>query len=398
MATHDITYPAENANIIAFNPRKKRVRAILRGLANQRHLTVFESVGLDLRSAPLSEQELRSAAVSAQKRPINGLMHKAKRLFLRWQYNWCYRRLQPTRPGVVVCWNGVKGHRFLALVAAQRQCYSTLYLEEAPLPGRLTVDFTGINYGSSLPRRSDFYQRWLAENPAIDATAWRAMRSGLNARKASRRHKVKRRPADTDLTRQKYIFCPLQVPGDSQITVYGDWVKSIDDLIDHLEDTADCLPEGWHLRVKEHPSARASFTERLSEATRHRIILDNVTDTFEQVAASRAVLTVNSSVGLESFFFEKPVLVLGHAFYAFDQIATKVRSREELSEYLAAPEELSFNPVARDAFMSYLAEQHFPCEADIVAGRITLDNIVARDRSRDELLRQLEADSHQGLS
>ncbi|WP_170005767.1 capsular polysaccharide export protein, LipB/KpsS family [Marinobacter guineae] len=398
MAIHGIAYPVENANIIAFNPRKKRVRAILRGLANQRHLTVFESVGLDLRSAPLSEHELRSAIFSAEKRPINGLMHTAKRLFLRWQYNWCYRRLQPTRPGVVVCWNGVKGHRFLALVAAQRQCHSTLYLEEAPLPGRLTVDFSGINYGSSLPRRSDFYQRWLAGNPAIDSTAWRAMRSGLNARKTSRRQKVKRRPDDTDLSRQKFIFCPLQVPGDSQITVYGDWVKSIDDLIEHLEKAADCLPEGWHLRVKEHPSARVSFTERLSEATKHRIILDNETDTFEQVAASRAVLTVNSSVGLESFFFEKPVLVLGHAFYAFDQIATKVHSSKQLSEYLAAPEELSFDPVARDAFMSYLVEQHFPSETDIVAGKITLDNILARDRSRDELLRQLEENHHRGFS
>lgn len=398
MATHHIAYSVENADIIAFNPRKKRVRAILRGLASQRKLTVFESVGLDPRSAPLSEHELRSAVFSAQKRPINGLMHTAKRLFLRWQYNWCYRRLQPTRPGIVVCWNGVKGHRFLALVAARRQRHSTLYLEEAPLPGRLTVDFAGINYGGSLPRRSDFYQRWLAENPAIDSTAWRVMRSGLSARKPSRRQKVKQRPADTELSRQMYIFCPLQVPGDSQITVYGDWVKSMEDFVDHLETAADCLPEGWHLRVKEHPSARVSFTERLSGATRHRIILDNETDTFEQVAASRAVLTVNSSVGLESFFFEKPVLVLGHAFYAFDQLATKVRSREELSDYLTAPEELSFDSVARDAFMSYLVEQHFPCEVDIVAGRITLDNIVARDRSRDELLRQLEANPHQGFS
>lgn len=389
MSNHDIDYPDEAADIVCINPRKKRVRAILRGLAAHRRLTIFELAGLDIRPAPLSDSYMRAALGSASRQPGTGLMGAAKRIFLQWQYNWCYHRLDIEPRRIVACWNGLKGHRFLALSAARRRGHTTLYLEEAPLPGRLTVDFTGINYGSSLPLRSDFYHRWLAENPDINPIAWRSFRSTLNARKRRPGSVAQHRSDESGLAQQNFIFCPLQVPGDSQITVYGDWVTSIDAMIGYLEDAAAAMPEGWHIRVKEHPGARVSFAERLLALGDKRIVLDNHTDTMEQVAASSAVMTINSSVGFESFFFDKPVLVLGHAFYAFDQLATKVKSASHLTDLLTAPENLTFDATGRNAFMCYVTERHFPIEEDIVDGKTTLDDIIARDEARDRILRRL---------
>lgn len=396
ISSRDTEYPGRDTGVIGINPGKERVRAILKGLAGTRCLTVAKPAGLSPRPAPLPSRELQAALGTAGNQSGIGLARQAKRTFLRWQYNWCYHLLKGQSPHVVACWNGLKGHRFLALMAARRCGHATLYLEEAPLPDRLTVDFSGINHGGSLPDRSDFYRHWLAENPGIDPGAWRSIRSDLSARKVTHRHDVGQNPADTDLSRQNYIFCPLQVPGDSQITVYGDWVASVDDMISHLEKAAAALPEGWSLRVKEHPNTRVSFARRLSGLAKQRIVLDNFTDTMEQIAASRAVLTINSSVGFESFFFDKPVLVLGHAFYGFDQLATKVQSSSHLAHLLADPEKLSFNPSDRNAFMSYVVERHFPSETDILAGRITLDDIVVRDHARDDLMRSLAPHSSPG--
>jgi capsular polysaccharide export protein len=283
----------------------------------------------------------------------------------------------------------MKGHRFLALSAARRCGHIPLYLEEAPLPGRVTVDFHGINYGSSLPRSPKFYLKWLEGNPHIDPNAWRSMRGQLTAGLAKQTQTTGGGSGSESLPQGKYIFCPLQMPGDSQITVYGDWLRSIEDLVKHLEGAA-ALPDGWRLIIKEHPRTRVSLAAKLASLATKRIVLDNVTDTMGLIADAEAVVTINSSVGFESFFFDKPVIVLGHAFYDFHPLATKVGSGAELKALFKKPDTLTFDTPTRNAFMSYVTEQHFPREDDIVAGKLTLDDIIKRDIACAELLLQLE--------
>lgn len=389
MTAPELTYPADEAGILGIRPRNDRVRSIMAGLAGARPVSFLDSVGVDPRPAPVAPDALAAAMHTAQKPAEGRIARAAKRAFLRGQYNWCYHRMPPDPPLVVACWNGLKGHRHLAMAAARARGHATLYLEEAPLPGRITVDQAGVNYGSSLPRVPAFYFRWMQGQQDRDPEAWREIRSDLKPRAAARRTDVSQRAASEDLSRRPYVFCPLQVPGDSQITAYGDWVRSVPEMIDHLVDAASALPEGWQLRVKEHPSANISLRGRLPERLDGKLVLDNSTDTMAQVDHSRAVVTINSSVGFESLFFDKPVVVLGHAFYGFPGVATKVHSPRELVRLFAAPDNLSFDAALRDAFMSYVTAVHFPHEGDVVSGRVTLEHIIARDRKRDALLREV---------
>ena len=64
------------------------------------------------------------------------------------------------------------------------------------------------------------------------------------------------------------------------------------------------------------PRPRSRLLKRSARPARPRIWLDNDTDTFEQVAASRGVVTVNSSVGIQAFYFDKPVVVCGQTFWS----------------------------------------------------------------------------------
>ena len=109
------------------------------------------------------------------------------------------------------------------------------------------------------------------------------------------------------------------------------------------------------------------------------------------MAASKAVLNVNSSVGLQAFFFDKPVIALGHAFYAFDGLANKCSDEQELSGLLANPEFLTFDQSARDAFMSYLDAEFYPYEQKIVAGEYVLSDALKRESRRLRLAESLES-------
>ena len=153
---------------------------------------------------------------------------------------------------------------------------------------------------------------------------------------------------------------------------------------------ARALPKGWHLRIKEHPSATQPL-RHLIEAAGGPVRLDNRTDTFAQVTQSRAVVTVNSSVGLQAFYFGKPVLVLGEAFWCFDDLATPAGAPDALEAAFNRAGDLGFDAPARDAFMAYLTERHFPTQADILSGRWGLAQLAMREGERKALL---EASEH----
>ncbi|MCV6825727.1 MULTISPECIES: capsular biosynthesis protein [Halocynthiibacter] len=369
--------------------RKERINEIYRGIfSTYDKFHSFNDV-LIWPFGPKPDPNLIALAGSSGNKQFQskfGIWSKA--VFLSWQYKWCWRYLDDKTDCLLVVWNGIKGHRRVLADAAIKRGVPVVYFEEAPLPERITVDFQGVNYGSSLPRDFAFYRAW-AEQESIDLKAWRKLGASLIPRAAATREDVLQQDASEDLGKESFIFCPLQVPGDSQITIYGDWISSVEQMIDELAEASKALPDGWHLRIKEHPTAKVSFGEKLAGLTSDKFRVDNSTNTFEQVAASRAVLNINSSVGLQGFFFDKPAIVLGHAFYGIDGIATKASSQSELAELLSAPENLSFDPEKRDLFMSYLASEYYPLEEDAKAGRYTIADAIARDQKRDAIMAQI---------
>lgn len=383
-----LVYPQGNAAILGIG-LNEHGRNLIRGLSGGRSVSFMSAPRISARSSPLESELLEVALYSAIKQPKSVLARTLKRGFMKGQYNWCCHRFSPQSPLVVACWNGTKGYRLLAMEAARVKGHATLYLERAPLPGRVTVDLLGINYNSSLPRRADFYLAWMANHIGADASAWRQIRVGLKPRTASQRNDIGQQPASEDLVQEKYVFCPLQVPGDSQITIFGDWISSVEALIGYFAQVSTSLPHGYHLRIKEHPSAKVSFAKQLASIAGNRIRVDNETNTLEQVAHARAVVTINSSVGFESLFYNKPVIVLGHAFYGIQGVAVKAKSPAHLSTLLSAPDSLGFDEKLRNAFMTYVTAVHFPDETAVLAGRVTLADIITRDRTRDAILRKL---------
>jgi capsular polysaccharide export protein len=365
---------------------KERINDIYRGLLSQFPEPIgFNHIGIWPLGPKPAAGALQRAAESGNSPPKTVFWHWAKRVFLRWQLNWSIRFFKKNQSNLLFVWNGIKGHRMLFTQAARALKIPVIYFEEAPLPNRITMDFAGVNYGCSLPRRIDFYAQW-AQSTGADLNAWRDVQKDLVARSSIRSDVGQDNEVITD---EKYIFCPLQVPGDSQITIYGDWISSVEQMIDELTLAAAALPDGWHMRIKEHPSARMAFGDKIKALENDKLRLDNQTDTFAQVAGSQAVLTVNSSVGLQAFFFDKPVLVLGKAFYAFGGVAIHVASRDALRDACRTPDDLGYDAQARDYLMTYLDQAYYPREDDLKSGVFAITDLIKRDQERDAILARL---------
>jgi capsular polysaccharide export protein len=218
----------------------------------------------------------------------------------------------------------------------------------------MTLDPAGVNAEGSVPDDPKAFHGTVAD-PVLIA----GVRERLGSRK-SRRTGITQleRPLDGE---GPFLFVPLQVPNDSQLGLFAGWVKHMSGFIDALAAASQHLPTGWHIRFKEHPSSGTSFEDRIERTRRlgARIQLDNTTDSFCQLRASRGVVTINSSMGLQAFFFDKPVLVLGEAFWALPDLVTVARDPSTLARHLADPESLSFDPALRARFLTWLLTRYY---------------------------------------
>jgi capsular polysaccharide export protein len=318
------------------------------------------------------------AVSRAKHQPRNGVVRWLKRLLIRLQYNGARRYFAAHPDHVAVAWNGLAGSRMAFLAAARDAGARTLHAELAPFPGRITLDAVGVNAEGSVPQDPGFYRDW-ATDDSRRGDAWRAMGQNLQAR-LSRRHDVEQ--GGDHLPDTPFLFCPLQVPNDTQVTLFAGWCGGMAGFLAALHAAAAHLPEGWHLRLKEHPSARQSLRPVLEPLLQSgRIILDNASDSFAQLAASRGVVTLNSSMGLQAFFHDKPVVTLGRAFWAMRGLVTPVSDQASLNTAFASVETLTYDLALRAMVMNWLDQVYYPRftwpggAADLAAFRAKLPTI-----------------------
>lgn len=330
---------------------------------------------LSRRSCPNVDEHSETALTSARRIPNGVVGEKLKLQFLQLQYNWIYQRLAKSPPDRVLIYNGLNGVNYLVSAACKELGLPQLYFERAPLQDRVQIDSSGVNFQSSIPTDIQFYR-----NLTEDEFAEYSGASYVDA------HRVVGEPPSpnlhgksADLGSQSYVFAPLQVPRDTQVTVFGGWIESIPHLLDSLNSASKQLPIDVHLRIKEHPSSPVSFAQRIESYNNPKLILDNQHDVYDLVAHSEGVVTINSSVGLEAFLFEKPVVTIGRALYSFGEMTTRASDLDSLCEAMANFTSLNWSRLERDRFIKFLFFW-FPPMQQVLSKQYTKQDMYARDK------------------
>ena len=252
-------------------------------------------------------------------------------------------------------YNGILPQQKHLITAAKLLNKKIFFFEVGPLPNTIIMDETGINYSSSVPRQISFYKNWQLNNPnpAVD------FKKLTPALKTTTRKTIYPKPFQTEIRdlSQKYIFFPLQVYHDTQILFHHAWIKNISHLIDIVRRATRYLPQGWRVLAKEHPQCTQRYQVGAMEDD--NFLFANGNPTPDLIKNASLIVTLNSSVGLEAMLFDKPVVTLGQAFYAFDGLTQQCNSAEDVFEVFKNPEQVSFNPKDRRAFLSWLANDYY---------------------------------------
>jgi len=110
------------------------------------------------------------------------------------------------------------------------------------------------------------------------------------------------------------VFLPLQVDDDTQLYYYA---PHFADQRTMVRAVVEAMPENLPLVIKLHPLCDPRFGRACYAPLLRGIdsIAPGDTDTLRLIACSSAVITHNSSAGIEALMLDRPVVVLGQAQY-----------------------------------------------------------------------------------
>lgn len=113
-----------------------------------------------------------------------------------------------------------------------------------------------------------------------------------------------------------YIYYPLHVPEDFALTVRSPEFLDQLSIISYL---CRIAPLGSKILIKEHPARVGAISpmrlRRLLSDHDNLMLLRPTINNHSVIKNAKVIVTINSKTGAESLYYNKPVIVLGDAFY-----------------------------------------------------------------------------------
>ncbi len=269
------------------------------------------------------------------------------RALLRLELAWIALRanalLKREQPKNLVMWNG--SHRYCQLLLALKPAdCGTFFFENGLLPDTTTLDAKGVNFRNSVPRDQAFYLNY-PEPDAADGQGDVVL--------------IPRKPRVSDLVPvelpPRYVFIPFQDDRDTQVRLFSPWVGNMRELFALGERLA--AETGMTVVFKEHPSSREVYPD-LHQRTHERLLFANGNATQQLIEQSEFVITLNSTVGLESLLLGKPVLTLGQAFFNIPGVVMHADSADELLAAARSFPDWPLDERVKRNFLRYLAHDY----------------------------------------
>jgi capsular polysaccharide export protein len=270
-------------------------------------------------------------------RAVLGIYFRVLSLF----YYLKYYNLIDKKYNAMLLWNGGKCRQRVAIEIAKLKGLEVLFFENGLLPNRLVLDTKGINAENSVPRERAFFENY---NNDLE------LPKSLTPRRPKNQKKFE---TSLEPLPDSFIFVPFQVDSDTQIITNSRWIKNMRQFFDVIEELSKVTP--YNFVLKEHPSSSRDYPDLHKRAKDIKNIqFANGYETQSLIEKSLAVITINSTVGVESLLFKKRVVVLGDAFYRIDGITKRVDNQEMLNSVIKNLENWNFEEKLVENFLKYL--------------------------------------------
>ena len=264
-------------------------------------------------------------------RPLDGAVEWLWRIVAAVYIDLFAKRFRKRPVDLLVVWGGFQLPVAAALAAARGAGIKTLFCENGYLPKTIVMDPSGINAGNSLMGKpADFYRAVAMDD---------ARRKGLfDMPLVARPLKSGSAASESIVLPERFVFLPLQVHDDSQILLYSPYFPDMPSVVRFCAEGIDAYNRRHatqlRLAVKEHPSDHGRIDYSDVFRAFPDVVFTKLMNTQQLIEKSVAVITVNSTVGIEAMLHRKPVITLGDAFYAVPGLVRPCAKNDDLASVL----------------------------------------------------------------
>ena len=264
---------------------------------------------------------------------INRIYYKYLCLKTKSLYQYYYRYFSDNNIGLAVVWNGHHIEAASCVEVARLLGIKTIFMENGFFPQTIVIDEKGVNAANSLAGKgADFYQKVQIEPEKL---------AQLKETKLQQRELRKKFYGKEEMKFPKqFFFLPFQVHTDTQVLLNSPYIKNMYDLVDtvysSLEEFNHKNNEDYWLVVKEHPSdfGRIDYSNLKKKYQKKNVVFITTALSSELIELSRAVITINSTVGIEALLKRKAVITLGEAFYNVEGLVYHCTDLSRLHDYM----------------------------------------------------------------
>jgi len=203
---------------------------------------------------------------------------------------------------------------------------SHMHIQESTLAGRCSIDSSDFAGFATIANDFSLIDTWPASLSETLETMQRLNQQYI----AANISKYDQSQEHASLPRQ-FVFIPLQLATDVVARLaYIDALTLLRETAKHFSGSKT------KVIVKRHPMCTSATLDlALRQLTKNGQVIETRASVHQLIAASTAVITVNSGVGLEAMMHNKPVIVTGGCDYAY--AARICRNVDDLHAALARP-------------------------------------------------------------
>ncbi len=286
-------------------------------------------------------------------------MYKTKVL-----YYYCKRRIKEKGIDLVIVWNGCHAEAASCVKAAKDLGTKVLFMEDGYFPRTLVIDEKGVNTASSLTGKdAQFYQKVQKDS--------KKMAQLKETKLVPRELRKKYRGKENFVYPPQYFFLPFQVKTDTQILLYSPQIHDMYELADRVYNALERFNRKYNrnywLVIKEHPSdfGRVNYDDLKKQYAGKQVVFTTTLPSSDLIESSKAVITINSNVGLEALFKGKPVITLGEIFYNVEGIVYHCTDLSKLEDEMEKAISNGINQELVDKFLYYLRYEYLvDCDKD----------------------------------
>lgn len=273
---------------------------------------------------------------------FRGWMHSQSVLENRAYYAtlYFYKYLCRVPIDLVCVWNGINLPLAAAIRVARKLGKQTIFFENGYLRDTTTLDPTGVNYQNSLVNKPRSFYDAIVPQAQLLAKLYNTDPPIRNIKSKWYQNLMKKQEKgqpEAIILPEHFLLLPFQVQDDTQVLLYSPHFRTMDELVDcavnAVKQYNSITGEDLWLVVKEHPSdfGRADYSALKARYENDHILFLRFYPTPDLIARSQGVITLNSTVGIESLAHHKPVITLGNAFYNVKGLVCHVAQSEQLS-------------------------------------------------------------------